>query len=62
MILTASNGWLIGSIPLVGDIFDIGYKSKIRNVALIRDHMERTGQAIPRADGDAPLLPKDDAG
>ena len=58
MLANIGIDWLIGSIPLVGDIFDIGYKSKIRNVALIRAHMEQTGQAIPRADSDAPLLPK----
>ncbi|MFW8592806.1 DUF4112 domain-containing protein [Cribrihabitans neustonicus] len=32
---------LIGSIPLVGDIFDIGWKANSRNVALLRRHLER---------------------
>lgn len=61
MIANMGIDWLIGSIPLVGDLFDIGYKSKIRNVALIRDHLERTGQAVPRQPQDAPLLPDDAA-
>lgn len=32
--------FLIGSIPLIGDIFDVGYKGNLRNVALIRSHLE----------------------
>lgn len=28
--------WLIGLVPLVGDIFDIGFKSNSRNAALLR--------------------------
>ena len=27
---------VIGSIPLIGDIFDVGFKSNTRNVALLR--------------------------
>ncbi|MBV0911667.1 DUF4112 domain-containing protein [Anianabacter salinae] len=30
----------VGSVPLVGDIFDIGFKSHRRNVALLRRHIE----------------------
>ncbi|MGQ0527679.1 MAG: DUF4112 domain-containing protein [Alphaproteobacteria bacterium] len=30
--------WLIGLIPLVGDLFDIGWKANRRNVALLRKH------------------------
>ncbi|WP_407493308.1 DUF4112 domain-containing protein [Pseudooceanicola sp. MF1-13] len=32
--------WLIGLVPLIGDIFDIGWKSNTRNAALLRDHIE----------------------
>lgn len=31
--------WLVGLVPLVGDIFDVGVKSNIRNVALLREHL-----------------------
>lgn len=34
--------WLIGLIPLLGDIFDVGYKSNIKNVALLKEHLERS--------------------
>ena len=30
--------WLIGLVPLVGDIFDVGFKANRRNIALIREH------------------------
>ncbi|MEL6688067.1 MAG: DUF4112 domain-containing protein [Pseudomonadota bacterium] len=28
--------WLIGLIPLIGDLFDIGWKGNLRNAALLR--------------------------
>lgn len=31
----------IGSVPLVGDIFDVGFKSNARNVALLKEHLAR---------------------
>ncbi len=30
--------WLIGLVPLVGDIFDVGFKANRRNIDLIRAH------------------------
>ena len=39
---------LIGSIPLVGDLFDIGWKANTRNVALLQRHFEATRGATPR--------------
>lgn len=29
---------LLGSIPLVGDIFDVAFKANLRNVKLMREH------------------------
>ncbi len=38
---------LIGSIPLVGDIFDIGNKANKKNVALLRKHLDmKKGAAV----------------
>lgn len=31
--------WLVGLVPLVGDVFDVAVKSNSRNVALLRDHL-----------------------
>ncbi|MGR3496823.1 DUF4112 domain-containing protein [Citreimonas sp.] len=44
--------WAIGVVPLVGDIFDIAYKANLRNVALLRAHIELR-HAMPRG-GDTP--------
>jgi len=38
---------LIGSIPLVGDLFDIGWKANTRNVALLRQHFEGASDSAP---------------
>ncbi len=38
---------LIGSIPLVGDLFDIGWKANTRNVALLRRYFERHPEPAP---------------
>lgn len=32
--------WLIGLVPFAGDIFDVGWKSNVRNVALIRQYLQ----------------------
>lgn len=32
---------VIGSIPLLGDIFDVGYKANLKNVAILRDHVSQ---------------------
>ncbi|MGI3164758.1 DUF4112 domain-containing protein [Pseudooceanicola sp. 200-1SW] len=40
MIGNAGIDWIIGSVPLAGDLFDVGWKGNLRNVALIRRHLE----------------------
>ena len=38
----------VGTVPVVGDLFDLGFKSNRRNVALLRRHLEeRSGQSLP---------------
>ena len=38
--------FLVGSIPLVGDLFDFGYKANTKNIKLLRDERNRLrGQA-----------------
>lgn len=32
---------VVGSIPLVGDLFDAGYKANLRNTALIERHLKK---------------------
>ena len=36
---------LLGSIPLIGDIFDVGNKANRKNVALLRAHLAETKRA-----------------
>lgn len=43
--------WLIGLVPILGDIFDIYWKANIRNMALLKEHLERHHRdlALPEA-------------
>ncbi|WP_146588033.1 DUF4112 domain-containing protein [Puniceibacterium confluentis] len=51
MALNSGADWLIGLVPLVGDLFDVGFKSNLRNAALLRAHVEtrHTGETAIRA-------------
>lgn len=44
MLGNAGVDWVIGSIPFVGDLFDLVFKANKRNVALLRRELE-TGKA-----------------
>jgi hypothetical protein len=45
--LLARMGWnvavdtLVGEVPVLGDLFDIGFKANIRNLALLDGHFQR---------------------
>ncbi len=39
MLVNLVLDWAIGSIPLIGDLFDIGYKANIRNIHLLEDEL-----------------------
>ena len=55
--MAANSGidWVVGSIPIVGDLLDVGLKANRRNVALLRDHfgapdtMADSARGTPRA-------------
>jgi len=38
----------VGSVPVVGDAFDALFRSNMKNVVLLRRHMERRGLTCPR--------------
>jgi len=40
MIFNSFIDWLIGLVPVIGDIFDVGWRSNLRNTALMRQIME----------------------
>jgi hypothetical protein len=52
MVRMAANialDYLFGSLPLVGDVFDVYWKANQRNVALLRRHVEATPAERRRA-------------
>ncbi|NJN30662.1 MAG: DUF4112 domain-containing protein [Synechococcales cyanobacterium RM1_1_8] len=42
--------WLVGTLPMLGDLFDLGWKANARNVALLENHLNapQTSQAADR--------------
>jgi hypothetical protein len=36
---------LVGEIPLLGDLFDFGWKSNLRNIALLEQHLDNPKMA-----------------
>jgi len=34
---------IVGAIPLLGDLFDVGFRANRRNVAILREHFAREG-------------------
>jgi Domain of unknown function (DUF4112) len=45
MIGNVAVDTLIGEIPILGDAFDVGFKSNIRNLTLIEQHVQRPSAA-----------------
>lgn len=46
----------IGSIPLVGDVFDIGWRSNTRNVDLLHAHLARQQKSVLPHDTELPEM------
>ena len=44
--------WLVGSVPLIGDLLDVGLKANRRNVALLKEHLARSAPDLRAAAGD----------
>lgn len=45
MIANVLLDWLIGLVPVFGDIADIAFKANIRNMKLLRDYVEQEQQS-----------------
>ena len=41
MLLNLIIDWLIGVVPIIGDILDVGFKANIRNAKLLRRALEK---------------------
>lgn len=48
MLANAALDFVIGSIPLVGDAFDLWFKANSRNLELARSHLEDPGRSTRR--------------
>lgn len=51
MLLNAGVDFAIGGIPLVGDLFDIAFKSHLRNLTLLRRAVGRQSVTATKARG-----------
>ncbi len=40
--------YLISSVPILGDIFDFGFKANKKNLALLKTHLSNTGSSNPK--------------
>jgi hypothetical protein len=45
MLLNVAIEGAVGTVPFLGDAFDVGFRANRRNVALLHDYFERTGWA-----------------
>jgi hypothetical protein len=45
MVVNTGIDTLVGEIPLLGDLFDFGFKSNLRNMALLEHHLQRPAGA-----------------
>jgi hypothetical protein len=44
MVLNLAIDALVGAVPLFGDIFDLAFKSHVRNVRMLLRHLEDAGR------------------
>ncbi|MGP1356332.1 DUF4112 domain-containing protein [Roseicyclus sp.] len=44
MAANAGLDFFVGSVPILGDVFDVAFKANRRNIALLRREMARTGR------------------
>lgn len=48
--------WLVGSIPVLGDVFDVYWKSNVKNVALLQQHEANPPSPLRKSAGDKIFL------
>lgn len=56
MVANTALDTAVGSIPVVGDAFDVIFRANMKNMALLRRHLEKRGAApwrSPTIDGQA---------
>jgi hypothetical protein len=45
MVANVAIDTLIGWVPLLGDLFDVAWKSNVRNMSLLEDHLQHPAAA-----------------
>jgi hypothetical protein len=43
MVVNVAIEGVVGAIPVLGDLFDVGFRANRRNVAVLKEHFEREG-------------------
>ena len=56
MLTNVAVDGALGSVPLLGDLFDAGYKANVRNAALFEAHLARPAETRRRSRGIVALL------
>ncbi|WP_018275192.1 DUF4112 domain-containing protein [Teredinibacter turnerae] len=46
MIFNTFLDFTLGSIPLIGDLFDIAFKANMRNLELLQKHLDKHEQGV----------------
>lgn len=49
MVFNIALEAVVGAVPLVGDLFDAYYKSNVRNLALLEQHLQATEPELEQA-------------
>ncbi|MBS0242232.1 MAG: DUF4112 domain-containing protein [Proteobacteria bacterium] len=50
MIANSTFDTLVGSVPVVGDAFDVAFRSNLKNVRLLKTELQRMGVGRPTID------------
>lgn len=48
MIANSAIDTLLGAVPVAGDAFDVMFRANLKNIALLRAHLEKTGKLRPK--------------
>ena len=48
MIANSAIDTLLGAVPIAGDAFDVMFRANLKNIALLRAHLEKTGKLRPK--------------
>ena len=43
MVANVAIEGVVGAVPVLGDLFDVGFRANRRNVQILREHFEREG-------------------